>query len=117
DLAKEIEPRLGRELMAVAEFGDGGAIDVLHHKIRQAVFIHAAVEQARDVGMIERGQNLSLVAEAAQDVVGIHSALDQLDGHLLPILIISASRQIDLSHPARAELRQKPVMAKLTPYD
>ena len=42
-----------------------------------------AIEQARDVRMIQARQHLPLHAEAAQDSGGIHAALDQLDGDLL----------------------------------
>ena len=40
------------------------AIDVLHHEIRIPVFGIAAVEQPRDVGMIEVRQDLTFATEA-----------------------------------------------------
>ena len=50
----------------------GVAIDrraghVLHHEVRQAVRRRAAIEERRDVRMVERGENLTLVPEAADD--------------------------------------------------
>ena len=60
---------------------------------------HAAVQQAGDVGMVERGQRLPLRPKAAEGVVRHHPAPDQLDRDLLLILIVCSGRKIDGSHP------------------
>ena len=43
------------------------ALDELHREIGLAVVGDAAVVERRDVGVVEAGQDLALVAEAAQD--------------------------------------------------
>ena len=76
---KELESFGDVQLMRVAVVVQRLPFDKLHDEVRQAVVSGAAVEQAGDVWMIERGEDLSLFAEAAQDEVGVHAALDQLD--------------------------------------
>jgi hypothetical protein len=54
--------------MGVAEAVDGQAADEFHHQVRQAGLGDAAIDQARDFGMIEAGQELALAAEALFDL-------------------------------------------------
>ncbi len=49
--------------------------------------------------MFQVGEDLSLHHEAAQDRVGVHAAIDELDGHLFAILIIGADREKDVPIP------------------
>src|SRR3712207_7613198 len=42
------------------------ALHEVHHQVRRAADRHAAVQQARDVGMVERGQDAALFQEAAR---------------------------------------------------
>ena len=88
DFAEQIEPLLVCELMAVAIGRKRLALDVFHDEVGQAVVGRAAIDQPRDVRMIELRQNLALVAEAAQDVVRIEPALDELDRDFLPVLVV-----------------------------
>ena len=92
------------ELLGVAVLVDGLALDELHHVVRQAVVGRAAIEQARDVGMIEAGQDLPLVPESPQDEIGIHAPLDDLDGDLLPEMIVSANSPVHRPHAPAADL-------------
>ena len=69
DLAEQLEPRVDVQRALVAEAVDRRALHVLHHEVRTPVGSHAAVEQPRDAGVLERGEDLPLLLEAArQDV-------------------------------------------------
>ena len=101
---KEFQSLLCVESVLIAMVVDRQPLDVLHHQVRPIFFRRAAVEQARDVGMIERRQNLSLVAKATHDKVRVHAAANQLDCDLLSILIIIAFAEINRAHAAASEL-------------
>ena len=57
----------------------GDALDVLHDEVRQAsVGDHAAVEQPRDVGVVQRREDLPLGDEsAAMQIVGVRAAAQE----------------------------------------
>src|SRR6185295_1265321 len=67
------------------------------------------VEQAADVRVVEPGEDLALAPEAADQLVRVEPALQQLDRHLLLVLGVGALGEIDRSHAAAAELRDDPV--------
>ncbi len=54
--------------------------------------------------MIEAGQDLALVPKTAQQLIGIHAILHQLERHLLLELIVIANCQVDYPHTAPPEL-------------
>src|ERR1051325_2433903 len=74
--------------------------DKLHDEIGQAVFGGAAVEETRDVWMIERGEDLALGAKATQDEIGIHAALHQLDSDAHVEFFVYTNRLVDGAHAA-----------------
>ena len=74
----------------------------------------STVEQASDVGVIEPGKDLSLVAEALQHRVAVHPAFDQLDRDPHVELGVSAFGEVDAAHPAPAKLANDPIGADLT---
>ena len=86
--------------MLVAIVIDRSALDEFHHQVRNAIFRRASVDQSRDVGMIERGQNLTFVAEAIQDPLRVQARAYKFDGHLLVVLTIGALGPVDVSHSA-----------------
>jgi hypothetical protein len=92
------------EAARVAVGGDGLAFDQLHREVRLTVRARAAVVQARDVRMLERREDAALEMEAAQDLVGIHAALHELQRHPLVELAVGAFREVDGAHAAAAEL-------------
>ena len=53
DRREQFETFSNWQVARIAIFGDGLAFDQLHHKVRDALFSRAAVEQARDVGVIQ----------------------------------------------------------------
>ena len=105
-LAKELQPPGDVERVLVAILVDRQPLDVLHDEVRQAVLGRAAVEQPRDVRVIEASEDLALVAEAAQHRLRIHAALDELDRDLFLVLAVGAPREIDRAHSAAADALQ-----------
>jgi hypothetical protein len=61
--------------------------------------------------MVKAGQNLSFVAEAADDLFILRACVQQLYGDLLPELAIGAFGQPDHAHPAAPDFAQQPVMS------
>ena len=98
--------------MRVAVVDDRLPFDVLHGEVRPAVRRAAAVEQAGDVRMLEAGENLPLVPEAADDAVGVHAALEDLDRHALLERIVVADAKIDGAHAAMTDLANEAVRTK-----
>jgi hypothetical protein len=72
-LAEQDEAPSDRQAVLVAVAVDRDTLDVLHHEVRQAVVGGAAVEQPRDVRVVDGGQDLALGAEATDDVLGVSS--------------------------------------------
>lgn len=62
--AKEREPFGHREPVPIAVHVDVLAIHVLHHHVRDAIGRGAAIEQTRDVAMIQPRQDLALGPQA-----------------------------------------------------
>src|SRR5215469_12971820 len=103
DRKEEVDAVLERQRAASAIIEDGLALEVLHDEVGAAVK-EAAIEQPRDVGMLEAREDLALGVEAAQHCIGIHAALDDLDGGALLELAVGAFGQVDGAHAAAAEL-------------
>jgi hypothetical protein len=93
------------------------AVDVLHDQIRQPFVGAAAVHQPGDVGMVKRGEDLPLRAEAREDVVGVHPALDELDRHRLGEAALSSLGPVDRAHPSPVELLHHPKRADAATFD
>ena len=74
------------------------AFDELHHEIRQPLVRCAAVDQPRDVGVIEVGEDLPLGAQTLQYEVTLIAARHELDRHFLVVLRIDSARTIHLAH-------------------
>ena len=104
ELEEESEPRVDREIVFAAVVVDRRSFDVLHDQVRNAAGGRAAVEQAGDVGMLERGQNLPLLPEALQQRLAAGAAANEFDGDTLFEFGILARRQKDGAHAAVPEL-------------
>src|SRR5688572_4685337 len=103
DLSEQSQALVERQLTSAAVLIDRFAVDMLHHEIREAVAGGAAIEKPCDVWMVEPGENLPFMAKPLEYRVGIHSALNQLDGDAHVELRIAALGQVDGSHPATAK--------------
>ncbi len=112
DVTKELEARRGVEPVRVAVVDDRLPLDVLHREVRPAVRRAATVEQARDERMLEAGENLALVPEAADDAVGVHAALEHLDRDALLERVIVADAEIHGAHAAMTDFPNQAVRTK-----
>jgi hypothetical protein len=108
-LAEDLHALRCRELMVIAVAIDRHALDVLHDEVRKPVGRRPAIEQARDVRMIEVGENLALVAEATQYRLSIHPALDDFDRDGLLVLGVGANREVCSAHPAPAQFANEAI--------
>src|SRR4051812_11243050 len=66
DLLHQAQACWDREIVLRAVLIYANAFDILHDEIRSAIIRVPAVEQTRDVGMIESCENLSLAAESSR---------------------------------------------------
>ena len=115
DLPEELEPLVGRQLPLVAILVDRLPLDILHDEVGTAILGGAAVEQLGDVRMVQVSEDLALGAEAADDLVRVHAAPDELEGHPLLELLVRPLRQVDRAHAPPAELAHHPVGADALP--
>src|SRR3569833_783793 len=97
--------------MLVAIGVDRFAFHVLHNEVRQTVGGGAAVEQSRDVGVLESCKNQSLAPKPENRQTALGSVPNQFDGYPFVELAIGAGRKIDFTHPAAADLLFNPVCA------
>ena len=61
--------------------------------------------------MVEAGEDLALGAEAPHDRLGVHAALEDLEGDALVEHVVVAHRQEHGAHAALAQLADQPVGA------
>ncbi len=99
-----MQPRFDRKVRVPAVVIDRNAFHVLHHQIRQPFDAHPAVQQSRNVRMIQPGQDLPLGAESQQHLtipaeVGAH----QLDRDLLIVNFVRPAREVNPAHAALAQ--------------
>ena len=103
DLAQEREARAQGEAVGGGVGGDGDAVDVLHDEVRLAVGGDAAVEQGGDVPVVEVGEDLAFVAEAADGEVALVAAAEELEGDAFLELVVGADPLVDGPHAADAD--------------
>ena len=87
---------------------DGRALDELHHEVALALG-HAAIVQAHDVRMIERGQDLPLLDEAALRFGREDPATGHLQRHRPVDLAIGAHGAVHRPHAAASELLEQAI--------
>ncbi len=102
-MRKSVEPRAPVERVRARVARDRLAVDVLHHEIRHAGVGEAAVDQARDVGVVEARQHLALAQEQALLDLGIESAAQKLDRDVLAEIAAFARAEKNRRHAALAE--------------
>ena len=111
-LAEKLDS-LGRlKVVAVAKGPQWFALYILHHEEGQAIVARPAIEQPRDIRMVELGQNLALIAEPAQNVLRIEATPDQFERDLLSVFIVGARREIDGAQSTPANFTDDLVSAK-----
>src|SRR5262249_7986961 len=108
---KELHALADVEIVSVTILVDLRPLDVLHDEVRQAVVGGAAIEERRDIRVLQLGENLALSAESLQDEVGGHAAAHELDGHAALVVVVVALGKMDRAHSAASELADQAVMA------
>src|SRR5262245_31101527 len=104
--------RARRELVLIAELGDGDALDQLHDEVRPTGRGRAGVEDLGDVGVVHQRQRLPLRLEPGQDLGGVQAGLDDLEGDLAAHGLFLLGH-VDDPHAALADLLQQLVGADL----
>jgi hypothetical protein len=99
DLDEQVEPFLSGKVGLVAVFGELDAPDQFHDEERTARLGAAGIEHLGYVGMIHHGQGLSFRLEPRNDLLGVHSQLDDLERHAPPHRL---SLFCDIHHTATA---------------
>src|SRR5579883_3215315 len=103
DLQKELKPGANGQTASVAVLVEVLAIDVLHDEIGCAFFVYATVEQAGDIRVLQRRQDLALRAEAGFEMAAAEHGVDGFDRDFVFELAIDAARQKYRAHTASAE--------------
>jgi hypothetical protein len=93
-----------RQIALAAILVDGLSLDEVHDQIRQALIRTAAIENPRNVGMIETREQALFRLEALEQELAVVSRPQNLDGHFLVILIIGTDGTEDFAHPPAAQL-------------
>src|SRR5579864_5677000 len=99
-LAKQIEALHGGKLSRIAILIDRLALYVFDHQVRLALFSRTAVEEPRDIGMIEVSQNLAFGFESAYQKIRVKAGSDQLDRYLFVVLVVRTHGLVDRAHAA-----------------
>ncbi len=103
NLQHQVDTPGDRQLPLIAVIEQRRAVDQFQREPWTTIDGHAAIQQARDVRMHQPRQDLALTQEAAQDLVGIHAALDQLQRHWLPRQARLGFGAVDRTHAAAAD--------------
>lgn len=109
DLPEKDQALTCREAMIVAVPIDWYPLDMLHHEVGGAVFYCAAVEEPRDIRVIECREDLPFLRQALREEAAGHVSGHQLDCHLLLIYLVGSRCQVH--HARRAQgmnARKKP---------
>ena len=83
---------------------DRTAFDVFHHEVRDAVGCFASIEESSDVGMVQIGEDLHLVAKAPANCFAAETWIDEFDRNLLAVVFIVAFREKHCAHATVAQL-------------
>ena len=102
-VAKQFEPFVGRQPVAVTVVGDRNPFDQFHDEVGTARFGGATVEDPSNVGVVHHRQGLPLGLEAADHLLGVHARLDDLQGHLAANRLLLDGHE-DRAHAAFADL-------------
>jgi hypothetical protein len=103
NLPEQSQPRRDGKFLGFAIMKQMAPRHVLHDDVRQPVIGGASIVKSGDIRVIERSQDLPLIAKSRQDrrVVGLEA--QNLQGHSLAELIVVAIRQENRAHPSAAQ--------------
>src|SRR5687768_16347322 len=97
--------------MLVAVAVDRLPFDILHREPGHALRGNAAIEEPRDIGVLERGDDLQLLEEPPEQIVRTDSTTRELERCALPELSVVALREVHRAHPTAPDLANDPVWA------
>src|SRR5882724_7425179 len=109
DVDKQPQPLVNSKRVQLAILRDPRTLDVLHHDVWHAVFGRAAIEQARNIWMLQVRENLTLTFETSKDEVGIHPRTDQLDRNARLVMLVVAFGEIDRAHAPTAQFANQAI--------
>src|SRR5580700_6377286 len=89
------------------------ALDIFHYQIGLAEGGGSAIEEARDAGMFELREDLTLSAETLIQIRITPGAGDQFNGDALVIFAVGAVGEIDDAHAAASDLFKDGIGADL----
>jgi hypothetical protein len=95
---------------------DSGTLHVFHHQIGNLI-LSPAVEQLRNVGMMQPCQDLPLAPEPAKYEVGVEARPHHLDGDIRFILLVGPLGKVYTTHTAPADFADQAVGAQPLPFD
>ena len=102
DGGKELESAIEREVPCLAVAVDRLAFHELHCEIWESTRGDAAIDETCDARVLEQGEDAALLDEASHDTRG--GVLNELEGHPLVELAISAFAEEHSAHAAAADL-------------
>src|SRR5262245_57696107 len=102
DLFEQAQPRGQIEVSVIGVIQQRPSLDVLHHQIGKAFVRAATVENARDIRVLEMGENLPFASEAVEQRAAVHAALHDLDGDIFPKYVVIAAGPVDAAHATLA---------------
>src|SRR5262249_38494978 len=94
---EQLQALARRQVVVVAVFRNGDAVDQLHGEVGPAGRRGAGIEYARDMLVIHQRQRLTLRLETGNDLGGVHPRLDDLEGDA------AAHRLLLLGHVNKAK--------------
>ena len=109
DRGKQCEALLDVERLPIAVGRNRLARHVLHREVGPAVGGDAAIEEARDVGMLQPRQNLPLAEKAPVNLTAEGPASHELQRNLLLELAVGTIGQEHAAHAAMADLPDQAV--------
>ncbi len=103
DPAQQVDALADAEPLRIAPAVDRLAVDVFHDQVRMAVRRRAAIQQARDVRMVEAGEDLPFAFETAHELARIEARAQQFQCGLLRECTVGAFAQVHRTHAAAVE--------------
>src|SRR5690606_27147988 len=108
DDREQPEPLGDAEAHPLAVDVDRQSVDIFHDEKRAPISGHAAVEQAGDVRMVERREDLTFGEEPLHQL-WVGAVAENLDRSAAAELAVIALRIVDDAHPAATDLTEQAV--------
>ena len=102
DLEKESKPLAGREPAIPAVFVDAFALDILKDQVRLSIGGHSGIQQAGNVRMIERIENVALASEPLTEQAVSPASSGKFECHRTGQQAVATLGHPDFGHSALA---------------